>query len=132
MTDSQSSLTEITRVGLSDRKMAGASRRGTRSKHPSSSSDKNDDPSIRNVKPNTRILKSGGRDRNFIRILNVNLKYLFIFGLVCFLIALFLVNYLINPAEEPVIPRVVTPFPAPKLMELTMVKIVFFCFLDST
>ncbi|CAI9756358.1 unnamed protein product [Fraxinus pennsylvanica] len=68
--------------------MAGASRRSTRSKTPSSSGDKNDDPSIRNVKPNTRILKS--------------------------------VNHLINPAEEPAKPRVVTPFTAPKLMELTM------------
>ncbi|CAI9785085.1 unnamed protein product [Fraxinus pennsylvanica] len=100
--------------------MAGASKRSIRSKTPSSSVDNYNDPSIRNVKPNTRIRKSGGSDQNFIRILNVNIKYLFIFGLVFFLIALFLVNHLIKPAEEPVKPRVVTPFPAPKLMDLPM------------
>ncbi|KAL2547190.1 Mannosyl-oligosaccharide glucosidase GCS1 [Forsythia ovata] len=100
--------------------MTGASRRSTRSKAPPSSGVNNDDPSIRTVKPNTRIRKSGGREQNFIRILNVNLKYLLIFGLVCFLIALFLVNHLIKPTEESVNPRVVTPFPAPKLMDLPM------------
>ncbi|CAA2997448.1 Hypothetical predicted protein [Olea europaea subsp. europaea] len=89
--------------------MAGASRRSTRCKTPSSSVDNYNDPSIRN-------------GPEFHRILNVNIKYLFIFGLVFFLIALFLVNHLINPTEEPVKlkPRVVTPLPAPKLMDLPM------------
>lgn len=65
------------------------------------------------------------RDRSksdgFIRILNVNLKYVLGFSAVAFLIIFFMVNHLVKPAKEAKRPRVVTPFPAPKIMDLPQV-----------
>ncbi|TMW83041.1 hypothetical protein EJD97_003159 [Solanum chilense] len=95
--------------------MAGTSRGSTRSRASKSSTE---NPQIRN--PNRILRKDKTRNNSLIRIFSVNLKFLVGFGIIAFAIALLFIYKLINPMEKPQKPRVITPLPAPKLMDLPM------------
>ncbi|XP_058192852.1 mannosyl-oligosaccharide glucosidase GCS1-like [Rhododendron vialii] len=99
--------------------MTGSGRRSARSRI-KSSTDSGDDRSLRIEKPipHPQYRRDRSRDHSLIRIPSVNLKALLGFGIVLFLLVLFLIHHLINPVEGPQTPRVVTPFPAPKIMDL--------------
>lgn len=98
--------------------MTGGGRRTARSRTKSGPDSGDGDPS-QTARPSLRRhrdrSKSGG---GFLRILDVNLKYVLGAGAVAFLVIFFMVNHLVKPAEEAKRPRVVTPFPAPKIMDL--------------
>ncbi|KAL7171700.1 hypothetical protein ACSBR2_036371 [Camellia fascicularis] len=64
------------------------------------------------------ISKHRSRDHSLIRLLNVDLKVLLGFAIIAFLIVLFMIHRLIIAVDHPQKPRVVTPFPAPKIMDL--------------
>ncbi|XP_059624181.1 mannosyl-oligosaccharide glucosidase GCS1-like [Cornus florida] len=95
--------------------MAGSGRTSARSRIKSTSG-VDEDRTLR--QPNPKLRRNRSRDDSFINILNVNLKALLGFGVIAFLIAVFLIYHLIQPAEEAQKPRVITPFPGPKLMDL--------------
>ncbi|KAK3040834.1 hypothetical protein RJ639_029178 [Escallonia herrerae] len=100
--------------------MTGTARRGARSRA-SSSTDGEGDRALHSTKPNQRIKKDRSKDHNSLQIFDVNLKALLGLGVFTFLIALFFIYHLIQPPHEDAeIPRVVTPFPAPKVMDLPM------------
>lgn len=101
--------------------MTGNSRRTARSRaKPASEAD--DDREVRGATPSAKVRRRG-REPSSIRILDVNLKFLLGFGVISFSIALFVIYRLVNPAEVPQIPRVITPLPAPKLADLPMVML---------
>ncbi|KAL1565274.1 ADP-ribosylation factor GTPase-activating protein gcs1 [Salvia divinorum] len=96
--------------------MAGVSRRNTRDKTISAGKSPNYDNAA-----NTRTRKSAARGRRgFNRIVTSTFAILLSIGIVLITIGFFMKNYFINPAKETVKPRVVTPLPAPKLMDLPM------------
>ncbi|KAK4413227.1 Mannosyl-oligosaccharide glucosidase GCS1 [Sesamum alatum] len=97
--------------------MTRISRRNPRGK-PISSPDGDQPPTDGSPNPKTRI--PGGRDPNGNRIMSFTLKILFFSGILLFIIGLFMKNYSVNSVKKSVIPRVVTPLPAPKLMDLSM------------
>ncbi|CAL5433607.1 unnamed protein product [Camellia sinensis] len=70
---------------------------------------------------NPKLRKHRSRDHSLIRLLNVDLKVLLGFAIIAFLIVLFMIHRLIIAVEHPQKPRVVTPFPAPKIMDLPQV-----------
>ncbi|KAL8514460.1 hypothetical protein ACS0TY_013538 [Phlomoides rotata] len=72
------------------------------------------------VNPNPRTSIPVGGGRGFSRILNITLIILLSSVFLLFVIGLYMKNNLVNPVRESVKPRVVTPFPAPKLMDLPM------------
>lgn len=111
--------------------MTGSGRRRARSRI-KSSTDGGDDRSLRieKPKPHPQYQRDRSRDHSLIRIPSVNLKALLGFGIVLFLLVLFLIHHLINPVERPQTPRVVTPFPAPKIMDLPQVKLLYVCICD--
>lgn len=95
--------------------------RSTRSRVNSSkhaNDDDDDDVSLRR-RPNLR--RRGARNDSSIRIFNVDLKIILGLSVVAFFAILFLIYNLINPVQQAQMPRVVTPFPAPKLMDLPQV-----------
>lgn len=99
--------------------MSGTGRRSTRSrvnssKHANANDDDDDDVSLRR-RPG---LRRGARNDSSIRIFNVDLKIILGLSVVAFFAILFLIYNLINPVQQAQMPRVVTPFPAPKLMDL--------------
>lgn len=101
--------------------MTGSGRRTARSRVKSSTDD-GEDRTLRNINPSPRLRKDRGRDHSFIRILDVNLRALLGFGILTFLIALFFINHLVKfPAVDDQMLGVITPFPAPKLIDLPMV-----------
>ncbi|KAL6188201.1 hypothetical protein ACLB2K_039594 [Fragaria x ananassa] len=75
--------------------------------------EENDDVSLRRRIPNRRP-----RNDSSIRIFNVDLKIALGLSVVAFFFVLFLIYNLIDHVPQVQIPRVVTPFPAPKLMDL--------------
>lgn len=79
-----------------------------------------DDQSAGDIRSKPKSRRHGGRDQSLIRIFNVNIKALLGFGILAFLISLFLIFRFVSNVEETKLPRVVTPFPAPKLMDLPM------------
>ncbi|MCE3214833.1 hypothetical protein HAX54_053463 [Datura stramonium] len=95
--------------------MAGTSRGSTRSRASKSSTG---NPPIRS--PNQMLRQDKTRNNSLIRIFSVNLKFLLGFGIISFAIALFFIYQVVNPMEKPQKPRVITPLPAPKLMDLPM------------
>ncbi|EEF47487.1 mannosyl-oligosaccharide glucosidase GCS1 [Ricinus communis] len=98
--------------------MAGSSAR-SRTKSSTNISDKNDGVSLRsNTKSSLKSNKSRAKDQSLLKILNVDLKIVLGIGLFSFLIIFLLIHNLINHVEEAQLPRVITPFPAPKLMDL--------------
>ncbi|PON82830.1 Glycoside hydrolase [Trema orientale] len=96
--------------------MTGSSRRSARSRVKSSSD--GDEPSSRRTKPDIRPRRDRGRDHNSIRIFNVDLKLMLGLSIIAFFVVLFFIHGLIKPSEEFQRPRVVTPFPAPKVTDL--------------
>ncbi|XP_050276247.1 mannosyl-oligosaccharide glucosidase GCS1-like [Quercus robur] len=97
--------------------MRGNGRRTTRSRTKSATDADGDDP-LRNTKPNPKLRKDRNRAHNSIRIFDVNLKVMLGVSVFAFFVIFFLIRRLVNPAEEIRRPRVVTPFPAPKIMDL--------------
>ncbi|CAL5418758.1 unnamed protein product [Camellia sinensis] len=95
-------------------KMAGSGRRSARSRIKLHTDADEDRTTLRNPK----LRKRRSRDHSLIRLLNVDLKVLLGFAIIAFLIVLFMIHRLIIAVEYPQKPRVVTPFPAPKIMDL--------------
>ncbi|GKV16076.1 hypothetical protein SLEP1_g26782 [Rubroshorea leprosula] len=94
--------------------MTGDDRRGARSRIKS-----NEDDSIGKIKPNLKLRQGRSRaDGRPLRILITNLKVVLGFSILAFLIIFFTIEHLMNQAEEAQTARVVTPFPAPKIMDL--------------
>lgn len=102
--------------------MSGNGRRSARSRI-KSSTDVDEFDRRRNSKPDRKVQKDRIGDHSFIRILNVNIKALLGFVVLAFFIILFLILHLMKPVEDAQRPRVVTPFPAPKIMDLPQVKL---------
>lgn len=100
--------------------MAGSSRSSARSRI-KSTTDSGDDGALRSTKPNFKKRRNRSEDHSLIRILNVDLKIILGIGVCSFLVIFFLINNLMKPVEQAQRPRVVTPFPAPKLMDLPQV-----------
>lgn len=79
---------------------------------------------------NTNFRKMRAKDNALIRMLKVNLWALLGFGIITFSIAVFVIYYylsIINSVDSGRILRVVTPFPAPKMMDLPQVWITSNC-----
>ncbi|GKV48774.1 hypothetical protein SLEP1_g55567 [Rubroshorea leprosula] len=94
--------------------MTGGDRRGARSRIKS-----NEDDSIGKIKPNLKLCRGRSRaDGSALQILTANLKVVLGFSILAFLIIFFTIQHLMNQAEEVQTARVVTPFPAPKIMDL--------------
>ncbi|XP_060214175.1 mannosyl-oligosaccharide glucosidase GCS1-like [Lycium barbarum] len=93
--------------------MAGSSRGSTRSRAASKSSTTQvPNPTRKDKTRNTNTL---------IRVFSVNLKFLLGFAVVAFVIATFSIYQVVNNhMEKPQKLRVITPLPAPKLMDLPM------------
>ncbi|KAM7487154.1 hypothetical protein LguiB_024638 [Lonicera macranthoides] len=100
--------------------MAGSARRIGRSRNKSTADVDEDRNPLLHANLKNRIRKNRSRDQSFIGILDVNLKLLLGFGVLAFLIVLFLIHHIVSHPEDAHKPRVVTPFPAPKLMDLPM------------
>ncbi|XP_059445134.1 mannosyl-oligosaccharide glucosidase GCS1 isoform X1 [Corylus avellana] len=98
--------------------MTGNGRRNARSRIKPATEANEDGAFLRNTKPNPKARKGRTRDHSFIRIFDVNLKVVLGLSVFAFLAIFFLIRHLVNPAEEASRPRVVTPFPAPKVMDL--------------
>ncbi|XP_051122251.1 mannosyl-oligosaccharide glucosidase GCS1-like isoform X2 [Andrographis paniculata] len=64
--------------------------------------------------------KTRAKDRSLNRVLSLRWKIFFVSAAVLVAIGLYGMNYFVNPEKESVKPRVVTPLPAPKLMDLPM------------
>ncbi|KAJ6356348.1 hypothetical protein OIU78_004451, partial [Salix suchowensis] len=95
----------------------GSSRRNPRSRT-SSSTEANDggDDSIGKAKPRRR---DRNKDQNSNRILNFDIKIMLGISVLAFFVILLLIrNLIIRPAGKAQRPRVITPFPSPKLMDL--------------
>ncbi|XP_057949553.1 mannosyl-oligosaccharide glucosidase GCS1 [Malania oleifera] len=97
--------------------MTGSGRKGARSRIKSSTDVHENDP-LRSRLPNLKLRKSASRDQSAIKIFNANLKALLVLGAFAFLIVVFLIYHLTESVEEDRKPRVVTPLPAPKIMDL--------------
>ena len=101
--------------------MRGNGRRSARSRI-KSSTDVDELDRRRHLKPDRKFRKNGIGDQSFIRILNFNTKALIGLVVFSFFIILFLILRLMKPVEDAQRPRVVTPFPAPKIMDLPQVN----------
>lgn len=98
--------------------MAGSGRRSARSRtQPATDADEKD-ASSRKTKPNVKTLKGRSRAHTGIRIFDVNLRVLLGLSVFAFSAIFFLIRYFVNSAEDASRPRAITPFPAPKLMDL--------------
>uniref|UniRef100_A0A2P2M3T4 Mannosyl-oligosaccharide glucosidase n=1 Tax=Rhizophora mucronata TaxID=61149 RepID=A0A2P2M3T4_RHIMU len=102
--------------------MTGSGRRSARSRIKSSTDDDDDggDDSIRRTRqPNLKSLRDRSKRRHSsIGIFNIDLKIMLGVSVFALLIIFFLIQHLVKPAKELQRPRVVTPFPGPKLMDL--------------
>lgn len=107
--------------------MAGGGRRAARTRVKSSTDAEEDEP-LRNP----RINSKNRRHSSSLRIFNVRLEVVLGFCILSSLIIFFLIHSLVNTVEEVERPRVVTPFPAPKLMDLSMVHASFRCLFEFT
>ncbi|KAK6930839.1 Glycosyl hydrolase family 63, N-terminal [Dillenia turbinata] len=98
--------------------MAGSGRRraGSRIKTPIEVDDEGSP--LRSAKPNPKLRNNRRGGSHSLSIMDVNLKILLGLGISAFLIVLFLIFYLIKPIEQVQKPRVITPFPSPKIMDL--------------
>ncbi|XP_039018132.1 mannosyl-oligosaccharide glucosidase GCS1-like [Hibiscus syriacus] len=99
--------------------MYGGGRRSARTRAKSSTDVNEDDDAFNKPKPTSKVRRVKTKDHgNALRVLNADLKIMLGIGIVSALIVFFFVNHLISSAEEARRPRVVTPFPAPKIMDL--------------
>ncbi|GLT86659.1 hypothetical protein SLE2022_047820 [Rubroshorea leprosula] len=98
-----------------NRKLTGGDRRGARSRIKS-----NEDGYIGRIKPSLKLFRGRSRANGRpLRILIANLEIVLGFSILAFLIIFFTIEHLMNQAEEAQTARVVTPFPAPKIMDLS-------------
>ncbi|OWM89753.1 hypothetical protein CDL15_Pgr024501 [Punica granatum] len=97
--------------------MAGSGRTSARTRI-RSSTDGGEDSSRRGGIPHPRPHRDRSRGDGAIRMLNVDVKVLLAISFVAFFVILFVISNLVKPAEEAKRPRVITPFPAPKLTDL--------------
>lgn len=97
--------------------MTGNGRRSSARSRIKSTTDANEDGPLCNARTHRR---NTSRGHTSLRLLNVNIKTLLGLTVFAFFIIWFLINRLVNPDQEPETPRVITPFPAPKLMDLPM------------
>lgn len=104
--------------------MTGSSSKSARARIKSSAhaNDDDHDLSSRREKPNFRSRRDTNRNSSVIRIFNVDLKLMLGLIVLAFFIILLLIRNLIKPVDIAQRPRVVTPFPAPKLMDLPQVN----------
>lgn len=103
--------------------MTGSGRRTARNR--AKPSDGVDDET-RNLPPRTR--KGTHRVRGPIRLMEVNVKYLLGFGFLALLIVVFLIyDRTVSVVDEDRRLRAVTPFPAPKMMDLPQVGGFYCC-----
>lgn len=98
--------------------MTGGGRRSARSRVKSSADDNEDN--LRRAKPNLKYRRDRSKDSTLLRIFNANLSIMIGLSILALLIIYFVISHVVNPVEEAQRPRVVTPFPAPKLMDLPM------------
>ncbi|XP_027344066.1 mannosyl-oligosaccharide glucosidase GCS1 isoform X2 [Abrus precatorius] len=97
--------------------MTGSGRRTARSRIRSSSDA--DDDSLREKKPRLNRHRERSKYGSSIPIFNnANLKMVLVICFFAFVVILFTVHHLLNSTKESQLPRVVTPFPAPKIMDL--------------
>ncbi|KAG8365914.1 hypothetical protein BUALT_Bualt17G0021500 [Buddleja alternifolia] len=97
--------------------MTRISRRSTRPKLKSSP---DDDRPPNNQNPNRKSRIPGDRDTNFNRILQFALKFVLASAILFLITRLFVKFNFMDPVNNTLKPRVVTPLPAPKLMDLPM------------
>lgn len=110
--------------------MTGSGRRSARSRVKSAADDAQSE-SLLNAKQSFKSRRDRSRDHSFIRILNADLKLLLGIGVVSLFVIWFLFRDLMNPVgDAQKKPRVVTPFPAPKIMDLPQVKLII-CVCES-
>ncbi|KAL3501025.1 hypothetical protein ACH5RR_035474 [Cinchona calisaya] len=102
--------------------MTGSSRRNSTRSRIKPAAEAGDDQSGSNVRSNVKPRSQREKDQSLLRIINASSKAFIGLGSLAALIAVLLIFRLVNTVEEPEKPRVVTPFPAPKLMDLPMVK----------
>ena len=109
--------------------MTGSGRRSARSRVRSSADagdGGDDDVSLRETKARLKRRRERSKYGSTIPIFdNANLKVVLCISLVAFFVVLFLIHHLVNSAAEPQVPRAVTPFPAPKIMDLPQVNAIF-------
>ncbi|TKY59878.1 Mannosyl-oligosaccharide glucosidase GCS1 [Spatholobus suberectus] len=97
--------------------MTGSGRRTVRSRVRSLSDA--DDDSLREIGPRLNRHRERSKYGSSIPIFsNANLKVLLGICFLAFFIILFMIHRLLNSTMEPKLPRAVTPFPAPKIMDL--------------
>ncbi|XP_043704692.1 mannosyl-oligosaccharide glucosidase GCS1 [Telopea speciosissima] len=97
--------------------MTGSSRRPARSRiKPTADIGSDDYPSDRKSNQRSRNDRSRGHDA--IRVMDINPKTLLLFGSFAFLIVICVIYYSLKPVKEVQKLRVITPFPAPKVMDL--------------
>ncbi|KAI3981711.1 hypothetical protein MKX01_020654 [Papaver californicum] len=97
--------------------MTGSSRKTTRSRIKSTNNNVDEDD--HNNRKSIKKIRNG--DPNSIKIMKINIKYLLGFGILASLVLILLIYHLIQPNEgEKQVEklRVITPFPAPKIMDL--------------
>lgn len=103
------------------KQMSGNGRRSARSRI-KSSTEVDELDRRRHSGPDRKVRRDRIGDHSFIRILNFNTKALLGFVVLAFFLILFLILHLTKPVEDAQRPRVVTPFAAPKIMDLPQVK----------
>lgn len=132
-------MTDCFRIGdrrteavLHSRKMSGNGRRSARSRIKSSTDGDEGEP----LRPRRTNLKNR-RDQNSLRLFRVDVRIMLGLSIFSLLTISFLIYRLVNSIHEADTPRVVTPFPAPKLMDLPVVKLnfmitcIFFCYVND-
>ncbi|KAI9080854.1 hypothetical protein K1719_037163 [Acacia pycnantha] len=97
--------------------MAGGGRTSARSRI-RSSTDPNNDESVRPVNPSFKLRNRRTKDRSYLPEFNASFKVMLGVCLLAFFTILFMIHHILNHPVEAKITRVVTPFPAPKMMDL--------------
>ncbi|KAL6521508.1 hypothetical protein OROGR_018077 [Orobanche gracilis] len=69
---------------------------------------------------NTKTREPDGRARTSNRVVNSTIMVLVASGILLIMVRLYIKSYYVKPVKETVRPRVVTPLPAPKLIDLRM------------
>ncbi|KAL6519587.1 hypothetical protein OROHE_017407 [Orobanche hederae] len=98
--------------------MTGISRRNNI--HGRSKSSFDGDQSSHRENVNTKTREPDGRVRTSNRIVNSTIMVLVASGILLIMVRLYTKSYFVKPVKETVRPRVVTPLPAPKLIDLPM------------
>ena len=99
----------------------GGARTSARTRIRSSNDLKNNDESL--PPPNFNLRNRKTKHRTNLHIVNTSFKLMIGVCLLAFVVILFMINHILNHnhTTENNIPRVITPFPAPKMMDLPQV-----------